>query len=281
MSTAAPTADTSPALRGPDGTPVLRSAVYEGRVVHHRRTPVEHRFSYRISLVLLDLAEVDAVCRLHPLWSAGGRNAVSFRRADYLGDPAVPLDTAVRDVVEERTGSRPSGPIAVLTQLRTWGWLFNPITVYYCYGPTGSDVATTVVEVTNTPWHERTTYVLDGVGTHRVPKAMHVSPFLPMDLVHRFTIGVPGERLTLAVDDERGDDLVFTASMALTRLPAGRRAQGRLLWRYPLMTVRVSLGIYRQALALRRKGVPVHRHPDKEPAPAVVPPAAVGGARDG
>jgi DUF1365 family protein len=250
-----------------DSTTGLRSAVYEGQVVHHRYTPVDHQFTYRIAMVLLDLDEVDAVCRLHPLWSAERPNAISFRRRDFLGDPAVPLDVAVRDLVETRTGARPTGPVTVLTQLRTWGWLFNPITTYYCYDPTGSVVETTVVEVTNTPWHQRTAYVLDGVGTHRVDKGMHVSPFLPMDLAHRFTIGVPGDRLTLAVDDFRGDELVFAASLTLERLPVGRRTQSRLLWRFPLMTMRVSFGIYRQAVALRRKGVPFHRHPDKDRAP--------------
>jgi len=242
----------------------LRSGIYEGQVVHHRYTPVDHRFTYRIALVLLDLSEIDAVCRLHPLWSHGGRNAVSFHRADYLGDPSIPLDTAVRDLVEERSGIRPTGPISVLTQLRTWGWLFNPITTYYCYDQTGTTIATTVVEVTNTPWHERTAYVLDGTGIHQVAKGMHVSPFLPMGLTHRFTIGSPGRHLTLVIDDFDGDERVFGASLALTRHPAGRKAQGRLLWRFPFMTLRVSFGIYRQALALRRKGVPFHPHPDKK-----------------
>jgi uncharacterized protein len=243
--------------------PALRSAVYEGRVVHHRFRPVEHRFTYRIALVLLDLDEVDALCRLHPLWGAERVAAVSFRRRDFLGDPSVPLADAVRDLVAGRTGSRPTGPISVLTQLRTWGWLFNPITTYYCFDPSGTAVEWTVVEVTNTPWHERTAYVLPGTGAHDVPKGMHVSPFLPMDLTHRFGIGAPGDRLSLTVDDFAGDERVFAASMSLTRLPAGRGSMGRLLWRFPLMTVRVSFGIYRQALALRLKGVPFHRHPDK------------------
>jgi len=248
---------------GPASRSALRSGVYEGLVIHHRHVPVDHRFTYRIALVLLDLAEIDAVCGLHPLWSNERRNAVTFRRADYLGDPDVPLDVAVRDLVEASTGARPEGPISVLTQLRTWGWLFNPITTYYCYDAAGAAVTSTVVEVTNTPWHERTAYVLDGTGTHRVAKGMHVSPFLPMGLTHRFSLGIPGDRLTLAVDDFDGDDLVFAATMRLTRRPAGHASQGRLLWRFPLMTVRVSLGIYRQALALKRKGVPFHRHPDK------------------
>jgi uncharacterized protein len=254
-------------VRETGGTPPLRSAVYEGRVVHHRLGPVGHRFTYPIAMILLDLAEVGAICRRHPLWSEERSNAISFRRSDYLGDASVPLDVAVRDLVEERTGVRPLGPIAVLTQLRTWGWLFNPITTYYCYDPTGTEVETTVVEVSNTPWHQRIAYVLDGTGSHLVAKQMHVSPFLAMDLTHRFTVGVPGERLTLAVDDLRGDELVFAASMALTRVPVDRRGLSRILWRFPLMTVRVSWGIYRQALALRLKGVPFHRHPDKDPAP--------------
>ena len=259
MSAPAPTPSRTPP---PGAVPALRSGVYEGRVTHHRFTPVDHRFTYRIAMVLLDLDEIPAVCRLHPLWGYERPNAVSFRRRDHLGDPSLPLDVAVRDLVEERTGARPTGPIAVLTQLRTWGWLFNPITTYYCYDPTGTTVETTVVDVRNTPWHERTAYVLGGTGEHRVTKGMHVSPFLPMALTHRFDVGEPGDRLTLAVDDLDGDELVFAASMALSRHPAGRRAQGRMLWRFPLMTMRVSWGIYRQALALRAKGVPFHRHPD-------------------
>ena len=255
---------TVPVGSPPGSTPTgLRSALYTGRVAHQRHSPAGHRFDYRVAMVYLDLAEVDAVCAFHPLWSVERTNVVTFRRADYLGDPSIPLDTAVRDLVEDRTGARPDGPVGVLTQLRTWGWLFNPITTYYCWDPSGTEVRTVVVEVTNTPWHERTAYVLPGPGVHRAAKAMHVSPFLPMELTHRFTVSEPGRRLSLAVDDFRGDELVFAASMALTREPAGRRSQGRLLWRFPFMTVRVSAGIYRQALTLWLKRVPFHRHPDK------------------
>ena len=263
---AKPTTDPSGLASPPAPVPArngLHSAIYEGSVFHHRLEPVDRRFSYRIAMAYLDLSEIDAVCRLHPLWSSETPNAVSFRRGDFLGDPSIPLDTAVRDLVEERSGRRPSGPIALLAQVRTWGWLFNPISVYYCFDREGLHVETTVVEVTNTPWHQRTAYVLPGTGSHVKDKVLHVSPFLSMDLRHRFVIGEPGERLVLGVDDLRGDAKVFAASMALERLPADRAALGRVLWRFPLMTMRVSAGIYRQALTLRLLGLPVHRHPDK------------------
>ncbi len=247
--------------------PALRSGIYEGVVTHHRFEPVDHRFSYRLAMVVLDLGEVEQVAGLHPLWSAERANAVSFRRADYLGDPSVPLDRCVRDLVEERSGRRPEGPISLLTHLRTWGWLFNPISVYYCYDTGGTTVETTVIEVTNTPWHERIAYVLPGRGEHTVAKGMHVSPFLPMDLQHRFVVGEPGDLLVLGADDLRSGAVVFSASMVLRRIPVDRRSLGRVLWRFPLMTVRVSWGIYRQALALRRRGVRVHRHPDRAGGP--------------
>ncbi len=252
--------------RAPSARP-LRSGIYEGVVTHHRFEPIDHRFSYRIAMTYMDLGEIDAVCARHPLWSRESINAVSFHRADYLGDPDVPLDTAVRDLVEDRTGHRPDGPIGVLTHVRTWGWLFNPISVYYCFESDGMTVDRVVVEVTNTPWHERTTYVLAGTGSHLVDKKLHVSPFLPMDLRHRFVIGQPGERLALGTDDLRGDQVVFAASMVLDRRPAERGSLGRVLWRFPLMTMRVSWGIYRQAVALKRRGARFYAHPDPRTGP--------------
>jgi hypothetical protein len=246
-----------------DGPVALNSGIYEGTVIHHRFEPIDHQFSYRIAMAYLDLAEINQVFDRHPLWSNERANVVSFRRADYLGDPGVTLDESVRRLVDERTGERPSGRICLLTQVRTWGWLFNPISVYYCFDEAGSSVVHTVVEVTNTPWHERTAYVLPGVGSHVVDKAMHVSPFLPMDLRHCFVIGQPGDRLVLGVDDLRDGKKVFSASMVLRRRAAERDELGRVLWRFPLMTMRVSWGIYRQALALKRRGARFYSHPAK------------------
>ena len=124
---------------GADVEPALRSAVYEGWVGHHRfgprRPPVP---SYRSPMVLLDLDELDDVCGRHPLWSTSGRNAVSFRRPTTWAARPSPSTSPCADLVEDRTGRRPAGPIAVLTQLRTWGWLFNPITIYCCYDPDGT-----------------------------------------------------------------------------------------------------------------------------------------------
>ena len=110
---------------------VTHSAVYEGTVRHRRFAVRRHELNHRLSMAYLDLDELPRL--------AGGRllrrrpGLVRFRRRDYLGDPAVPLADAVRALVAERTGAAPDGPIRLLTNLRTLGRCFNPVSFYYCF----------------------------------------------------------------------------------------------------------------------------------------------------
>jgi uncharacterized protein len=254
-------------LPGPRETPVrvgteLRSALYEGTLCHRRFGPgVGHEFSYHVAMPLLQLAEIDAVAGLHPLWSGRRPAPVWFRRADFLGDPTVPLDEAVRDLVESRTGRRPTGRVGLLTNLRTWGWLFNPISLYFCTGGDGTTIETLVAEVENTPWHERCSYVVGPPGCHRFAKTMHVSPFLPMDVDYVLRYSAPGEHLGVRFDVMRDDEHLLGVTLSLRRRTLDRRALQRLLWTYPALTHRVSAGIYAQAARLRLRGAPFHDHP--------------------
>ena len=239
----------------------MRSAVYEGTLSHHRRAPVEHRFGYRVAMPLVDLEELHDLCRMHPLWSEERPNVVSFRRRDYLPERVGPLADAVRDLVEERLGRRPTGPVAMLAHLRTWGWLFNPIALYYCFDQESGRVEALVAEVTNTPWHERHVYVVDGPGRHRMAKALHVSPFFGMDMDYELTYSEPGERLSVAMRAVRGDEVLFDAALRLERREAGRASLGRLAWHRSLGPLGGSAAIYRQAFALWRAGAPFVPHP--------------------
>jgi dehydrogenase/reductase SDR family protein 12 len=128
------------------------SCIYEG-TIRHRRLQPRREFTHRLALAYLDLEELP---RLLDGRLVGRRPAlVPVRRRDYLGDPDVSPDRAVRDLVNDRTGWRPKGPIRVLTHLRSLGHCFNPVSFYYCLGPTGASVQNLVAEVTNTPWGER------------------------------------------------------------------------------------------------------------------------------
>jgi DUF1365 family protein len=251
----------------PTGRPGLgfRSAVYEGTVVHRRPGADGHRFTMPVRMALLDLDEVDDVLRLHPLCSATRPAPLRFRRSDYLGDPEVPLASSVRDLVADRTGHRPTGPISVLTNLRSWGWLFNPISCYFCFDEDGAGVEWMVAEVTNTPWHQRHAYVVGPPGTHRFAKAMHVSPFLPMDLDYRVEYAAPSADLRVAFTVVGSDGMELYAGLSMGRRPVSRRSLARLVWAPRRGTMGVSFGIYRQALGLWRKGTRFHPHPDRRP----------------
>jgi DUF1365 family protein len=160
----------------------------------------------------------------------------------------------------------------MLAHLRYLGHCFNPVAFYFCFAADGSRVEAVVAEVTSTPWGERHAYVAPGAGNadlvleSRHAKAMHVSPFMPMEMTYRWRVSTPGERLTVAIENrDAAGALVFDAHLALARRELTRAALLRTLARRPAMTLRVLTGIYAQALRLRLKGAPWHA---KREAPA-------------
>jgi hypothetical protein len=210
---------------------------------------------------LLDLDEFAVVGRMHPLASANRPAPLWIRRADFMGDSRVALRDEVSRVVSARFGRVPEGPIAVLANVRTWGWLFNPISFYLCFDRSGEVIETLVAEVENTPWHERVSYVVGAPGTYRFPKALHVSPFLPMELDYVLTYGELGEEFSCSFDVMSGDKVVLAARLNLHRTEMSRRNLTRLVRHAPPMAHRVTAGIYVEAARLLVKGVRFIPHP--------------------
>jgi DUF1365 family protein len=253
----------------------MHSALYHGWLDHRRLAPRRHAFRYRLFMAYLDLAELDQVFRGRWLWSSRRMALARFDRRDHLGDPAQSLDEAVRALVAERLGRRPEGPIRLLTHLRYFGYLFNPVSFYYCFDAAGRTVEAVVAEVTNTPWGERHGYVLrqDNPGAERLQarsvKAMHVSPFHPMGLCYDWQLHTPSEALALHMtlrSTESADaeaKPVFGATLALKRVPITGAALAGTLLRFPWMTAKVIAAIHWEALRLWLKRVPVFDHPTR------------------
>ncbi len=263
----------------------LRSCIYRGWVRHRRFAPLHHAFRYRVFQLYLDLDELDRVFRGVPLFAVDRPALASFRRSDHLGDPALPLADSVRDLVEEHTGARPQGSIGLLTHLRYYGYVMNPVSFYYCYNRDATAVDVIVAEINNTPWGERHCYVLDeqrNLGTapkkhFRFHKNFHVSPFMPMDQLYDWRFTVPGERLVVHMQNlhtqperesqdsqesqKSQDSIDFDATMVMRREPLTRRNLYRMLAHHPFMTAKVVGAIYWQALRLWSKRAPFFEHP--------------------
>lgn len=247
------------------------SAAYEGWVRHRRFEPVEHEFRYPLFLMYLDLAELPGVLDPYPLFSARRRALARFRRQDFLGDPARPLDECAREAVADVTGARPAGPVRLLAGLRYFGHSFNPVSFYYCFDEGGQRVEAVVADVRNIPWGEQHPYVLargERRGTvigDELEKSFHVSPLMGMDQTYAFRASEPGESIAVHIESRpraAEGNRTFDATLNLRRRPLNRRNLTGLLARYPAMSLQVVAKIYAQSLRLKLKGARYHPHPE-------------------
>ncbi len=245
------------------------SCLYQGTIRHRRRAP-QTGFSHRLTLAYVDLDELPHLLGGRLVRSQPG--LLRFRRRDYLGDRGTPLADAVRDRVQALSGSRPAGPIRLLTQLRSWGLCFNPVSFYYCLDADAERVETVLAEVTNTPWGERHSYLLHGAADGgvlrgRFAKELHVSPFMGMDHTYEARATEPDQALSVYIESLRDGNAVFDATLAMTRVALTRRSAARLTVRYPAATARVLALIYGHAVGLKLAGARVHPHPTPEVTP--------------
>jgi DUF1365 family protein len=250
---------------------LVNSCIYAGNVGHSRYQPVTHRFRYSLFMMYLDLAELEQVFEGRIFWSVNRPNLAWFRRRDYMGDPDLPLDTTVREEVQRQLGYRPAGPIRMLSHLRYFGHNFNPVTFYYCFDQAGSRLEAIVANITNTPWGERYSYVLNtsqkiDLGQEvrfRFAKNFHVSPFMDMNVEYDWWFGVPGDSLQVQMILLRDGARQFSANLDLKRRELNGSNLSRMLLSYPPMTLKVIAGIYWQALRLWIKGATFYAHPSK------------------
>jgi len=247
----------------------VRSALYLGTVMHARRSPRDHVFRYPVYMALLDLDELPRLDRRLPLFGWNRRALTSFHDADHIDIRA----TLAGRGIELRDG----GSIQVLTNLRVLGYVFNPVSFWWCRHGDGS-LACIVAEVSNT-FGERYAYVLQpreaaeaGRAVFETEKLLHVSPFMPMDQTYTWRFSEPGARLGIRMDVHEPGSSDFHATLNARRVPLTARSLRGVLVRYPLMPAMVTLRIHLQAARLWLKRLRVYRKPPYEAGRGTVKP---------
>jgi DUF1365 family protein len=218
-------------------------------------------------MMYVDLDELPTLFENHSLWSVNKPNLASFYRNDHYGDQKSDLSETIRNLVANNSNRKAEGPIRLLTHFRYFGYVFNPLSIYYCYDANDEKVTHIVSEVSNTPWNEQHCYVLNGLTednqfiTRHHKKEFHVSPFLDMNMEYHWSIGIPSDELNLSINNKRDGDIVLNAAMNLKREELNSQSLSRILVNFPLMTMKVTGAIYLQALKLWLKGMKYMPHP--------------------
>lgn len=268
----------------------LQSCIYTGLVWHQRTQPKVHQFNYRVFMMYLSLDELDALLALSRFWGKRWYHLARFKREDFYGETDRCISDCVREKIQNDLGFTPTGPVRLLANVRYFGYITNPISCYYCYDQHDNLVAQ-LLAVTNTPWGEKHSYVIDlrdQASSDRVEvgfqKQMHVSPFMPMNIQYQWQGLKPGEQLKFSLSNclksaASTDSMrnagqskakttpIFKAGVNFSRVEINKHSLNQVLLSYPVMTLKVLAGIYWQALRLFIKRINIFPHPLKIKAP--------------
>ena len=239
----------------------MSSALYTGTLVHARRTPAENVFRYRIAFYVLDLDELGELQRRLTLFSVNRPNVVSLYDRDHFDDDGRSIkQKALAFCAEHDVEGLEGGKVLMLAQLRFLGYVFNPVTFYWCYRPDG-ELACMIAELSNT-FGERLPELLRG-GSLRYEhdKRLHVSPFFGLDQRYRYAFSQPGESVYARIEVLEREGLPLQAVLAGKRRALTNRTLAAAFLRYPAMPMQVTGLIHWQALKLWLKRVPFHRKP--------------------
>lgn len=250
--------------------PAEQGAIYAGHVMHMRLRPRAHRFRYRVFALLLDVDRLEETASRLRLFACNARGLFSHNDRDHGPRDGSPLRPWAEARLAEAGRPRPAR-IRLLAMPRMLGWVFNPLSVYYCFDAEDR-LESVIYEVKNT-FGDQVPYVLAAEGPgdsprrHVQAKEMFVSPFIGMDQTYRFHLAPPDERLSLRIKQGDADGDLLIAAQNGVRLPLTDATLARLALSVPFLPFKVIAAIHWQALRLWLKGAPFRRYPGPVAAP--------------
>ncbi len=240
--------------------------ILRGVVMHKRRFPLQYRFVYRIFSLLVDLGELQAMDRRLRLFSHNRFNIFSFYDRDHGPAVDAPLRPWLDGLLKRNSIELNGGRVQLLSFPRILGFVFNPLSVWYCYHQDGT-LRAVLCEVNNT-FGEKHCYLLhdEGQALHwplksEKPKVFHVSPFIDMDARYRFRLSASGDRLTVLIHEFKDSELMLVASLTGQLRQLSDLRLIHIAIAYPLLTLKVVALIHWQALKLWLRGARFYTKP--------------------
>ncbi|MEM7570175.1 MAG: DUF1365 domain-containing protein [Pseudomonadota bacterium] len=239
-------------------------SLYRCLVMHKRFAPKVHEFRYRVFSMLLDLDDLGSADQAGGWMFGVNRSALlSFHDKDHGPGDGTPAGDWARALLKEAETAWDGTRLQLLCFPRMWGYVFNPLAIYYARNADGG-LAAILYQVSNT-FGERHSYILASDGTpiarHSIDKGFHVSPFMDMEQRYDFSLKAPGKQLSIVIDEFGPDGKTLVATQTGTALPFTKRAMAKLVARHPLMTLKVMAAIHYEALHLWRKGIRFYKKP--------------------
>jgi DUF1365 family protein len=255
---------------GPDTRmSVIDSAIYMSKIVHQRSRPKSHRMRYGVFFLLLDLDELDRLHRKLRWFSVNSFNLISFYDRDHGPGENQPLKPWVEQHLQTAGINLDGGRIRVLCLPRILGYVFNPISIYYCYHRSGA-LRAILYEVSNT-FGERHSYLApidsdsESLLKHSCKKRFYVSPFMKVDGDYHFRVRQPNEKLFVHIHQTDDDGPILDAWVRGNRRTISDGALLNCLARNPLLMIKVIGGIHWEALKIWLKGIGVQKRPAPPP----------------
>lgn len=242
-------------------TMTLNSAIYRGHVRHRRFSPKKHQFSYSMYMLALDLDELEPVANKSIFFNLKKFAPISFYQKDYVIGEPIPLKQRIANKVNQLGADFDGSRVVFMGQCRCFGIYFSPANFYFCYNKQ-DDARWMLAEVSNTPWNERHYYLVDLKGELKNDKVFHVSPFMELAMQYHWRVKPPQKDVLIHIENHK-DGKVFDATLAMKKQTFNQKNLFKTWLSFPLMTGKVVLGIYWQAMKLFIKRVPFIAHPER------------------